>query len=75
MNNKNIFFKDIRSVASGFASTVTSMKSEIEALIQSRVDKMLNSKGFVSREDFHALEDRFDKLEAQLKLLKKTKTK
>ena len=51
------------------------MKSEIEALIQSRVDKMLNSKGFVSREDFHALEDRFDKLEAELKLIKKTKTK
>ena len=49
------------------------MKSEIEALIQSRVDKMLNSKGFVSREDFHALEDRFDKLEAELKLIKKIK--
>ena len=75
MNNKNIFFKDIRSIASGFASTLTNMKSEIESLIQYRVDKILNSKGFVSREDFHALEDRFDKLEAELKLFKKTKTK
>tara|TARA_Y100001970_G_C13797572_1_gene633364 strand:- start:234 stop:461 length:228 start_codon:yes stop_codon:yes gene_type:complete len=75
MNNKNIFFKDIKSVASGFASTLMGMKSEIEALIRTRVDKTLNSKGFVSREDFHALEDRFDKLEAELKLFKKNKTK
>ena len=75
MNNKNIFFKDLRSIASGFASTITSMKSEIEALIQYRVDKILNSKGYVSREDFHALEDRFDKLESELKLLKKNKKK
>ena len=71
MNNKKLLFKDLKSVASGFASTFSSMKNELDCIVQSRIDKMLNSKGFVSREDFHALEDRFDKLETELTILKK----
>ena len=75
MNDKNIILRDIKSVAAGFVSTFSSIKGEVDSMIKSRIEKILNSKGFVSREDFHALEDRFDKLEAELTFLKKSKKK
>ena len=75
MKVKNIIFKDLKSVTSGFLSTFSSMKNEIDRLVHSRVNRILNSKGFVSREDFHALEDRFDKLEMELNILKKKNKK
>ena len=73
MNNKNFILRDLKSVASGFASTFSSIKLEIDKLVQSKVEKILNSKGYVTREDFHALEDRFNKLETEFVFLKKTK--
>ena len=64
---KNFFLhKDIKSVASGFLSTFSGVKSEIDRLIKSKIELILNSKGFVSREDFHALEDRVEKLETEI---------
>ena len=73
MNNKNFILRDLKSVAYGFVSTFSSIKLEIDKLVQSKVEKILNSKGYVSREDFHALEDRFNKLETEFVFLKKTK--
>ena len=73
MKNKKLLLKDLNSVTSGILSTVSGMKKEIENLIQLKVDKYMNSRGYVTREDFHALEDRFNKLEAEIIVKKKVK--
>ena len=74
MRKKTFLHKDIKSVASGFLSTFSGVKSEIDRLIKSKIELILNSKGFVSREDFHALEDRVEKLESEINF-KKLKSK
>ena len=77
MREKNLLHKDIKSVTSGFLSTFSGIKSEIDRVIKSKIERILSSKGFVSREDFHALEDRVEKLETEIifKKIKKQKSK
>ena len=73
MNKKNVFLKDIKSVTSGFISTFSGLKNEIDNMIHSKIKKVLNSKGYVTREDFHALEDRVNHLYAEIEFLKKNR--
>ncbi len=73
MDKKNIFLKDIKSVTSGFLSTFSGLKNEIDNLIHTKIKKIINSKGYVTREDFHALEDRVNQLYAEINFLKKNK--
>ena len=70
MKNKNFFFKDGASVISGALSTFSDLKNEIDNIIKSRTEKFINSQGIVSREDFEALVDRHEKLNAEFNLLK-----
>ena len=61
-------------------STFSDLKNEIDNIIKSRFEKFINTQGIVSREDFEALLDRHEKLNAEFNLLKaklerkKTKT-
>ena len=70
MKNKNLFLKDTASVISGALSTFSDLKNEIDNIIKSRTEKFLNSQGIVSREDFEALIDRHEKLNAEFNILK-----
>ena len=70
MKNKNFFFKDTASVISGALSTFSDLKNEIDNIIKSRTEKFFNSQGIVSREDFEALIDRHEKLNAEFNILK-----
>ena len=74
MKDKN-FFNDSRSIAYGILSTFSGIKSEIENLINIKIEKYLNKKGYVTREDFHALEDRVNKLSLEIKVSKAKKNK
>ena len=68
---KNFFFlKDTASVISGALSTFSDLKNEIDHIIKNRFEKIINSQGIVSREDFEALVDRHEKLNAEFNLLK-----
>tara|TARA_B100000212_G_scaffold272624_1_gene212062 strand:- start:34 stop:261 length:228 start_codon:yes stop_codon:yes gene_type:complete len=69
MKDKN-FFNDSKSIAYGILSTFSGIKSEIENLINIKIEKYLNKKGYVTREDFHALEDRVNKLSFRNKSIK-----
>ena len=66
----NIFLKDTASVISGALSTISDIKIEIDNIIKSRLEKLINLQGVVSREDFDALVDRHEKLNADFNLLK-----
>jgi BMFP domain-containing protein YqiC len=67
---KNYFLKDTTSVISGALSTFSDLKNEIDNVIKSRFEKFINLQGIVSREDFEALVDRHEKLNAEFNLLK-----
>ena len=69
MKDKKIY-SDSKSVAFGLLSTLSGIKEEIENIINVKIEKFLNSKGYVTREDFHALEDRVDKLTLKIKTSK-----
>ena len=73
MKDKN-FFHDSKSIAYGVLSTVSGIKSEIENLINIKIEKYLNKKGYVTREDFNALEDRVNRLYLEIRS-SKAKTK
>ena len=80
MKRNNFFFKDTASIINGALSTFSDLKNEIDNIIKSRFEKFINTQGIVSREDFEALLDRHEKLNAEFNLLKaklerkKTKT-
>ena len=67
---KNFFLKDTASMISGALSTFSDLKNEIDNIIKSRFEKFINLQGIVSREDFEALVDRHEKLNAEFNLLK-----
>ena len=70
MRKTNFFLKDTASMVSGALSTFSSLKNEIDNIIKCRFEKLINSQGIVSREDFEALIDRHEKLNAEFNLYK-----
>lgn len=70
MRKTNFFLKDTASMVSGALSTFSSLKNEIDNIIKSRFEKLINSQGIVCREDFEALIDRHEKLNAEFNLYK-----
>ena len=70
MKNSKFFLKDTASLVSGVFSTFSALKNEIDNIIKSRFDKFINDQGVVSREDFEALLDRHEKLNAEYNLFK-----
>ena len=70
MRKTNFFLKDTASMVSGALSTFSSLKNEIDNIIKSRFEKLINNQGIVSREDFEALIDRHEKLNAEFNLYK-----
>lgn len=70
MRKTNFFLKDTASMVSGALSTFSSLKNEIDNIIKSRFEKLINNQGIVSREDFEALIDRHEKLNSEFNLYK-----
>ena len=70
MKNSNFFLKDTASIITGALTTFADLKTEIDNIIKSRLEKFINSQGLVNREDFEALIDRHEKLNSEFILLK-----
>jgi len=55
MQTSNRLFDDMAKVANGAVSTLTGMKSEIEALVRHQIEKLLVDSNLVAREEFEAV--------------------
>jgi BMFP domain-containing protein YqiC len=63
------FMADLAQMANGAASAFGGMREEIDNLIRQRMDRSLNARGLVTREEFDALCTRHTALAARLALL------
>ena len=68
MFTKNII-KDFAKVAKGTISTFGAIKDELDIMIQQRMEKFLNSKGLVTKEECDMILDRLNKLEMKYESL------
>ncbi len=80
MQTSNRLFDDLAKVANGAASTLNTMKSEVEGLVRQQIEKILVDSDMVARDEFEAaravavearlqqekLEKRVSELEAKL---------
>ena len=55
MQSSNRLLGDIARLASGAMSMAAGAKTELEQLVQQRVERFLNEKGWVAREEFDAV--------------------
>ena len=63
------FMADLAQMANGAASAFGGMREEIDNLIRQRMERSLNARGLVTREEFDALCTRHAALAARLALL------
>ena len=63
------FMGDLAQMANGAASAFGGMREEVDNLIRQRMERSLNARGLVTREEFDALSTRHAALAARLALL------
>ena len=66
------FMTDIVQMANGAASALGGMREEVDNMIRARMDRSLNARGLVTREEFDALRTRHEVLAARLAFLEST---
>lgn len=57
MQSNNRLLDDIAKVANGALSAAAGARQEVEQLMQQRLERFLNDKGWVTREEFEAVRD------------------
>jgi len=63
------FMADLAQMANGAASAFGGMREEIDNIIRHRLERSLNARGLVTREEFDALRTRHEALAARLAML------
>ena len=63
------FMGDLAQMANGAASAFGGMREEVDNLIRQRMERSLNARGLVTREEFDGLSTRHAALAARLALL------
>ena len=63
------FMADFAQMVNGAASAFGGMREEVDNLIRQRMERSLNARGLVTREEFDALSTRHAALAARLSLL------
>ena len=67
------FMADLAQIANGAASAFGGMREEIDNIIRHRLERSLNARGLVTREEFDALRTRHEALAARLAMLETPK--
>ena len=73
MTQRSNFMADLAQMANGAASALGGMREEIDNLIRQRMERSLNARGLVTREEFDALRTRHEALAARLAFLESMK--
>jgi BMFP domain-containing protein YqiC len=63
------FISDLAQMANGAASALGGVREEIDNMIRQRMERSLNARGLVTREEFDALRTRHEALAARLAVL------
>ena len=69
MAMRSNFMADLAQMASGAASAFGGMREEIDNIIRQRMERSLNARGMVTREEFDALRTRHEAVAARLAVL------
>ncbi len=69
MTPRSNFMADLAQMANGAASALGGIREEFDNLIRQRMERSLNARGLVTREEFDALSTRHAALAARLALL------
>jgi len=69
MAPRSNFMADLAQMANGAASAFGGMREEVDNLIRQRMERSLNARGLVTREEFDALSTRHTALAARVALL------
>ena len=69
MAMRSNFMADLAQVANGAASAFGGMREEIDNMIRQRMERSLNARGLVTREEFDALCTRHEAIAARLATL------
>ncbi|MBL6595340.1 MAG: accessory factor UbiK family protein [Candidatus Puniceispirillum sp.] len=69
MAPRSNFIADIAQMANGAASAFGGMREEVDNLIRQRMERSLNARGLVTREEFDALRTRHEALAARVAFL------
>ena len=72
MAPRSNFMADIAQMANGAASAFGGMREELDNLIRQRMERSLNARGLLTREEFDALRTRHEALAARLTFLEST---
>ena len=69
MTMRSNFLADLAQMANGAASAFGGMREEIDNMIRQRMERSLNARGLVTREEFDALRTRHETVAARLSVL------
>ena len=69
MAMRSNFMADLAQMANGAASALGGMREEIDNIIRQRMERSLNARGLVTREEFDALRTRHETVAARLACL------
>ena len=69
MAMRSKFMADLAQIANGAASAFGGMREEIDNIIRHRLERSLNARGLVTREEFDALRTRHEALAARIAML------
>ena len=63
---KSKFFNDLSNVAQGAFSTINAIREELDILIKNRLERLLVSKGLVTKEENDIALERIDNLKMKI---------
>ena len=66
MRGRTNFISDLAQMANGAASALGGLREEIDNIVKQRLERSLNARGLVTREEFDALRTRHEALAARL---------